>query len=149
MAMNLLLYVSFCHSTFLSHIGGNWTGLIGVYATMVSLKAYDTRPPSLTRGTKIRKLWGPPLTTVGCGLWCIRPFLRTLSLLLGTPEFFFLKFPLLEECLIEWDLRKHLYPLRLSWWGFDLWVLLSKRAFVVWIPHLHIFIPKSDFTQLL
>jgi len=149
MAMGLLLYMSFFHSTFLSRISDRWTGLISVCVTMASPKAHGTRPPSLPRGIELRKLWGPPLTIVGCGLWCIHPFLRILSLPSGIPESFFLKFLLLAEYLMGWDLWKHLYPPRLSWWGFDLWILLSKGVSCGLGTHFHILITKSDFTWFL
>ena len=101
MVRDLLLCVSFCHSTFPLCASDRWMGLIGVCATIASLKAHDMRPLSLPRGTELRKLWGLPLTIAGCGLRCIRPFLRTLSLPFVTPEYFFLKFLSLVECLME------------------------------------------------
>ena len=76
MARDLLLCVSFCHSTFPSHIGDRWTGPTSVHVTMVSPKAHDMRPLSSSCVTELRKLWGPPLTTAICGLQCIRPLLH-------------------------------------------------------------------------
>ena len=76
-------------------------GLVAVCATMASLKAHDMRLPFLPHKTELGKLWGPPLATAGFGLRCIRPFLQTLSLPLGTPESSFLKFMPLVKCLME------------------------------------------------
>ena len=44
MERDLLLCVSFCHSTFPSHTGDRWMGLIDVCATMAFPKAHDMRP---------------------------------------------------------------------------------------------------------
>ena len=127
--MYLPLFVSFFHSTFLPHIGDKWIGLIGAYATTIFPIAPGTRPPFSSHGSEPKKLLVPLSTTTKCGLWCIRQFPIILLLLLGIPEsFFFLKFLLLVRCSVGWDLWKCVYPPRLSWWGFDLWMLLSKGA---------------------
>ena len=98
MATGLPLCVSSCHSIFLLRTSDRWMGPINVCATMISLKAYDMKPPSLPREIVLRRLWGPPLTTVGCGLWCIRHFRQIQLLPLGTPKSFFLRFLPLVEC---------------------------------------------------
>ena len=128
--MYLPLFVSFFHSTFLPHIGDKWMRLIGAYATMVFPIAHGTRPPFSSCGSGPKRLLVPLSTTTKCGLRCIHFFPIILLLPLGIPEsFFFLKFLLLVKCLVGWDLWNCPYPPRLSWWGFDLWMLLSKGAF--------------------
>ena len=101
MATGLSLCVSSCHSIFSLRTGDRWMRPIDVCATMVSPKAHDMRPPSLPRETALNRLWGPPLTTNGCGLWCIRHFCQIQSLPLGTPGFFFLRFLPLVKCSTE------------------------------------------------
>ena len=98
MAMGLLLCILSCHSIFLLRTGDRWMGPIDVCATMVSPKAHGIRPPSLPRETALNRLWGPPLTTNGCGLWCIRHFRQAQLLPLGTLGSFFLRFLSLIEC---------------------------------------------------
>ena len=91
----LQLCVSFCHSIFLSHTSDKWMGSIDVCATMAFLKAHDRILLFSPHRTKLKKLWGLLSTTAECGLQCTRPFHQTLSLPLGIPESFFLKFLLL------------------------------------------------------
>ena len=101
MATGLPLCVPSCHSIFPLHTSDRWMGPIDVCATMVSPKAHDIRPLSLPREIVLRRLWGPPLATTGCGLRCIHHFHQTQSLPLGTPGFFFLIFLLLVKCSTE------------------------------------------------
>ena len=100
MVMDLLLCVSFCHSTFPSHIDDRWMGLIGACATMASLEAHDMRLPFSLNGSELDRLWGPPSTIAECGLWCICLFPQSLSLPLGIPKFSVLKLLLLVKYLV-------------------------------------------------
>ena len=101
---------------------------ISACATMVFPKPHDRILLFSLHGTELEKLWGLLLATVECGLRCTCLFRRILSLPLGTPESFFLKFLQLVECSMGWDLQRHLCLPRLSLWGFDLWKLLSIRV---------------------
>ena len=68
MVMDLLLYVSFCHSTFLSHIDDKWMGLIGAYATMVFPEAHGMRLLFSPHESELERLLDPSSTTAKCGL---------------------------------------------------------------------------------
>ena len=59
MAMDILLCVSFCHSTFRSYTDDKWTGLISAYETMVFPEEHGTRLPFLPHGSGLRRLLNP------------------------------------------------------------------------------------------
>ena len=70
---------------------------IDVYATMAFPKADDRILLFSPHETELKKLWGLLSTIAESGLRCIYPFRQTLSLPLGIPGSFFLKFPLLVK----------------------------------------------------